>query len=84
METKQMWVVFLEHKDYEGATTIVGIAQDLKAFKELARVKFGITSEPIENIYGRGSLHYEYSVEKYGKFSEYYHLVAEPAKVVGD
>ena len=39
-------------------------------------------NKPIENEYGRGSLHYEYSVKKSEKYSEYYHLVAEPKKLI--
>jgi len=79
---KQLWVIFLENTDYEGTTTIVGVTYSLEAFKKLATVKFGITSEPKENEYGRGSLHYHYSVEKSKMFFEHYNLVAEPAMVI--
>lgn len=41
-----------------------------------------ITNEPIEDDYLRGSLHYEYYVKKSYKYSEYYHLVAEPTKLL--
>ena len=55
---------------------------DLEVFKKLAKEKYGIINKPIENEYGRGSLHYEYSVKKSEKYSEYYHLVAEPKKLI--
>lgn len=86
---KQLWVVYIEDKAYrekafqlEGSTSIEGVVFDLEAFKKLAKEKYGIVNEPIENEYGRGSLHYEYSVKKSEKYSEYYHLVAEPKKQI--
>jgi hypothetical protein len=80
---KQLWVVYVEDKEYEGSTSIEGVVSDLDVFKKLAKEKYGIMNEPIENEYGRGSLHYEYSVKKSEKYSEYYHLVAEPKKQIG-
>jgi hypothetical protein len=78
----QLWVVYIEDKGYEGSTTIVGIVSNLEAFNKVAKEKYGIVNEPIENEYGRGSLHYEYSVKKSDKYSEYYHLVAEPHNII--
>lgn len=79
---KQLWVVYIEDKGYEGSTSIEGVVFDLEAFKKLAKEKYGVVNEPIENEYGKGSLHYEYSVKKSEKYSEYYHLVAEPKKQI--
>jgi hypothetical protein len=72
-----LWVVYLRDEGYEGDSDILGVVDSLEKFKEYA-VSKGITSDPIEDYFGRGSLHYEYSVKKSEKYSEYYSLVAEP------
>lgn len=83
METiKVYWIVYLEQQGYESTKSILGLVCDLEVFKQLAKNKYGITSEPIEDDYLRGSLHYEYSIKKSDKYSEYYHLVAEPTQLV--
>mgnify|MGYP001415208655 FL=1 len=79
---QQLWVVYIEDKGYEQSTSIECVVSDLEVFKKLAKEKYGIINKPIENEYGRGSLHYEYSVKKSEKYSEYYHLVAEPKKLI--
>ncbi len=45
----QLWVVYIQDKDYEGSTTIVGIVSNLESFKKVAKEKYGIINEPIEN-----------------------------------
>lgn len=75
---QQLWIVYVEDQDFEGSISILCVVSDLETFKKYAKEKFEIQSEPIENYYGTGSLHYEYSVKKSEKLSEYYHLVAEP------
>ena len=82
LKEKQLWVVYIEDKGYEGSTSIEGVVCDLEVFKKMAKEKYGVVNEPIENEYGRGSLHYEYVVKKSEKYSEYYHLVAEPKKLI--
>lgn len=81
-EQQQLWVVYIEEKGYGRSTSIECVVSDLEVFKKLAKEKYGIINKPIENEYGRGSLHYEYSVKKSEKYSEYYHLVAEPKKLI--
>lgn len=82
LKEQQLWVVYVEDRGYEGVTSIEGVVSDLESFKKIAKEKYGVVAEPIENEYGRGSLHYEYSVKKSEKYSEYYHLVAEPKKLI--
>ena len=73
-----LWVVYIKDNAYEGSTSIIGVVYDLEKFKKLAKEEYGIMGEPEEDYYGRGSLHYEYSIKKSEKYSEYYDLIAEP------
>jgi dTDP-4-dehydrorhamnose 3,5-epimerase len=36
---KQLWVVYVEDKEYEGSTSIEGVVSDLDVFKKLAKEK---------------------------------------------
>lgn len=85
METesqKQQWFVYIEDKDYEGSTSVLGIVNELEAFVKFAKDKLGIVKNPIKDDYGRGSLHFEFTVKKPSNYEGYYHLVAEPAKLI--
>lgn len=82
LKAQQFWVVYVKDNDYEGTTNQEGIVTNLEDFAKLAKEKFGIESEPIMDFYGRGSMHYDYSVPKGVKYKENYSLVAEPAKLI--
>lgn len=81
METK-FWVIYVELQDYGSSKDIIGIITDLKVFKKLAKEKYGIKTQPKKDYYGNGSLYYEYSVKRLEKYTEYYHLIAEPVKQI--
>lgn len=82
LKAQQFWVIYLKRNDYDGETTQEGIVTNLEDFAKLAKEKYGIESEPIMDYYGRGSMHYEYSVQKGVSYTEYYYLVAEPSKLI--
>lgn len=45
VKEQQLWVVYVEDKGYEGATSIEGVVSDLEVFKKLAKKKYGIANE---------------------------------------
>ena len=79
--SNQMWVVYVVGQWYEPSTTIIGIVSDLDVFKKYAKDTHGVDNY-ISDYYGSGSLHCEYSVKLHERFSEYYHVVAEPTKLL--
>jgi hypothetical protein len=80
METK-LWVVYIQDLGYEPSTGVLGVVSDLDTFKKMAKETYGVDN-PIKDEYGRGSLHYEYSVQRSEKYSDHYALVAEPTKML--
>jgi hypothetical protein len=72
---EQLWVVYNVNVEF-GDNRILGVVDSLDKFKDHAKA-LGITSEPILDEFGTGSMHYEYIVNK-GIYAEYYMLVAEP------
>jgi hypothetical protein len=83
-DAEKIYVVYVEDKDYEGSTTIRGLVRDLDTFREWVEKTYGKDALKYEekDSYGRGSLHFEYSVKKSEKYSEYYHIVAEPISFI--
>ena len=79
-----MLVVYIEPQDREMKSTIMGLVESIEEFSEFMQSQHQLPKESmILDEYGRGSAHYETSVER-GKYKEYFNFVAQPIGRLSD
>lgn len=79
--SEKFWIVSINSVD-ENYLTNIGIVNDLEVFKRMAKEQYDIETEPIKDEFGRGSLHYEYSIKRSERFTVFYELIAEPTNIL--